>query len=83
MATYDSIHTGTQVDNAVEIVQGNVNKGSVTTPVYLNAQNEAVEIEKDSSPIAGGTKLVQSGGVYTALLDKYNKSDSKMIFETS
>lgn len=75
MATYDSIHTGTQVDNAVEIVQGNVNKGSVTTPVYLNAQNEAVEIEKDSSPIAGGTKLVQSGGVYTALLDKYNKSD--------
>ena len=75
MATYDSIHTGEQVDEAVDIVLGNKSKGSATQPIYLDANGAAQTVTVDATPIDSSAALVQSGGVYTQLSTKYAKAD--------
>ena len=75
MATYDSIHTGEQVDNAVDIVLGNKSKGSVTQPIYLDANGAAQNVNVDANPTDSSANLVQSGGVFTQLSTKYAKAD--------
>lgn len=76
MATnYDSIHTGQEIDAAVDIVQANVSKGDASTPVYFNASGIAVAVEKDATPTEDSENLVESGGVYTELSAKVPKTD--------
>lgn len=75
MATYDSIHTGEQVDAAVDIVLSNKNKGSNVQPIYLDANGEAKNVNIDATPTQDSQKLVQSGGVFTQLSTKYAKAD--------
>ena len=75
MATYDSIHTGEQVDNAVDIVLGNKSKGSATQPIYLDANGAAQNVNVDATPTDSSANLVQSGGVFTQLSTKYAKAD--------
>jgi hypothetical protein len=75
MATYDSIHTGEQVDNAVDIVLGNKSKGSATQPIYLDANGAAKNVNVDAAPTQNSQNLVQSGGVFTQLSTKYAKAD--------
>ena len=75
MATYDSIHTGEQVDEAVGIVLNNKGKGSATQPIYLDADGEAQNVNVDANPTDNSANLVQSGGVFTQLSTKYAKAD--------
>ena len=75
MATYDSIHTGEQVDEAVDIVLSNKNKGSNVQPIYLDAYGEAKNVNVDAAPTQDSQNLVQSGGVFTQLSTKYAKAD--------
>ena len=75
MATYDSIHTGEQVDNAVDIVLGNKGKGSATQPIYLDANGVAQNVNVDATPTDSSANLVRSGGVFTQLSTKYAKAD--------
>ena len=75
MPTYDSVHTGEQVDNAVDIVLANKSKGDSTTPVYLDANGNAVSITKATAPASGDNKLITSGAAYTALDTKFDKAN--------
>ena len=75
MATYDSVHTGEQVDNAVDIVLGNKSKGSVTQPIYLDANGVAQNVTVDANPTDGSAALVKSGGVFTQLSTKLPFTD--------
>lgn len=75
MATYDSIHTGEQVDAAVDIVLNNKNKGSNVQPIYLDANGEAKNVNIDAAPTQDSQNLIQSGGVFTQLSTKYAKVD--------
>ena len=75
MATYDSIHTGEQVDQAVDIVLGNKSKGSATQPIYLDANGVAQNVNVDATPTDSSANLVRSGGVFTQLSTKYAKAD--------
>ena len=75
MATYDSIHTGEQVDEAVGIVLNNKGKGSATQPIYLDADGQAQNVNVDANPTDSSANLVQSGGVFTQLSTKYPKAD--------
>ena len=75
MATYDSEHTGQQVDEAVDIVLANKSKGDASTPVYFNSSGIAVAVEKDATPTEDSENLVESGGVYTELSAKVPKTD--------
>ena len=75
MATYDSIHTGEEIDEAVGLVLGNKSKGGSSAPVYLNADGEAVAVTKDANPTENSTNIVESGGVYTQLSTKLPFTD--------
>ena len=75
MATYDSVHTGQQVDEAVDIVLANKNKGASDTPIYLDANGAAVNITKATNVTQNDSKLITSGAAYTGLSLKYNKAD--------
>lgn len=75
MATYDSVHTGQQVDEAVDIVLANKNKGTSDTPIYLDANGAAINITKATSVTQNDSKLITSGAAFTGLSLKYNKAD--------
>lgn len=75
MTTYDSIHTGEEIDNAVDLVQANKNKGDASTPVYFDADGVATAIVKSQGAAAGSNDLITSGAVYNGLLAKYNKDN--------
>ena len=75
MPQFDSIHTGEQVDEAVDIVLGNKSKGNSTTPVYLDSDGVAVAVTKDTTPTDGSTNPITSGAVFTGLGTKYSLED--------
>ena len=75
MPQYNSVHTGQQVDEAVDIVLGNKSKGDNKTPVYLNANGEAVAITKDTTATQNSANPITSGGAYTGLSVKLPMAD--------
>ena len=75
MATYDSIHTGTAVDQAVERTLNNKSIGDSSTPIKLDANGQAIVVTKSTVPTENDGKLITSGAMYTALAEKYNKAD--------